>query len=174
MKKHILTIIAIIMLGSLHAQINPIRDQFKQNTIRKELNNSNVIKIVPTNFKEILWSTFSNNWDTTLSYAYQLKYIDNKIITKYDLDYTGTDTSYKYEYIYDSQNKLNQINKLYYDYSDSTYYVYKRELYYYYNNDLKTLIVYQEYESNTQTWLTKQRKIEEIGYLRTLRGNRRI
>ncbi len=162
MKKHILTLIGIAIFCNSYSQINPIREQYFHSTSKSESKLKSIIKIVPTDFREILWSTFSNNWDTSLSYSYQLKYIDNKIITKYDLDYTRSDTSFKYEYIYDGQNKLIQIDKYFYNSSDGSYTLFYKDLYYYFNNNLRTLIVYQEYDTNTQLWVTKRRKIEEL------------
>jgi Secretion system C-terminal sorting domain len=164
MKTHILSLIAIAFFSNSFSQINPIRELHFHSNSKVVNHNSSNTKIVPTDFREILWSTSSNDWDINLSYCYQLEYLNNKINTKLDLDYTRKDTLYKYVYNYNNENKLIQIDKYYYNSSNASYTLFYKELYYYYNNNLKTLIVYQEYDTNKQLWITKRRKIEEIDF----------
>ncbi len=164
MKKHVLALMAIFTIATSFAQFNDLRE-YRLNSNSKTHSRINVsTKNVYTDYREILWTTFSNNWDTTLSYAYHLDYSDNRIITKFGLDYIGSHTYYKEDYIYDIQNKLIQINIFYFDETDSTYTLFRRDLYNYYNNNLKKIIISQEFDSNTQLWLTKNRKIEEVDY----------
>lgn len=106
---------------------------------------------VPTLEKFYWWR--GSNWDTYTSN--DKIYSNNKLTSEIIAHNNGTEPYSKNEYLYNSDNKLSQINRFGYD--NGAFIHYERQTNKYYNGGLKEIILFENLDLTTQNLLPSHR-----------------
>lgn len=100
------------------------------------------------------WDNIQQNWIPGNSY--KENYQNDLLIAAYEMNYTQTDTFTIINYIYFPDKKIQQIT---YNYQVSPGLILpsNRQTFTYTNNDLRIIVVGEQYDAQTQTWTNEYR-----------------
>lgn len=166
MKRTLLVLVCVAVATFTNATHNP----FKKNNDRKIAmskmkSNSRVIpktlasETVPTLTKQSYWDFQSSAWSTQT--ATKSVYSNDLLSAEYMMDYLQTDTFYRITYTYNANKQLIQTigeNKT----GPNAFTPNFRYTVTYSNNNLKTVYLGENYDTQTQTWNPVNRETEEL------------
>jgi hypothetical protein len=157
MKKYLIILSVLITPYILSAQENPIESYLFFDNYIKDVKKNNTIpypiylteKNVPSKIEEYNWWPLMNNWEHTRTK--QFIFENNKQIGLLSFDPDDTRNTFKTNYIYNSENKLIEINIS--SDKDSDYKIpYYRYLFTYSNNNREITLTTMIYDYLLEKW----------------------
>ncbi len=166
MKKTLLLLLCVAMATLTNATNNPFkRIKEREQTMNKMKSSSIVVPktlanvTVPTLVKYSYWDGMTSNWNGQS--AIKSIYENDLLKTQYQMNYLQTDTGFRVRFLYNANNQLTQlINE--YKQSPGIFIGSYRYSFTYSNNNLKTVVLVEIYDDQTQVWSPSSRQTEEF------------